>query len=89
MKPLNFFGSSLDDLRNFPEEARKAAGFELYAVPCGLERAIISQCPVSGAVLKKYGFTFSENGVSLRGQVRRFRLCSTFISKENAENKSA
>ncbi len=37
MKPLNFLGSSLDDLRNFPEEARKTAGFELYAVQCGLE----------------------------------------------------
>ncbi len=29
MKPLNFIGTSLDDLRNFPDEARKAAGFEL------------------------------------------------------------
>ena len=37
MKPLNFIGSSLDDLRNFPDEARKAAGFELYPVQCGLE----------------------------------------------------
>ena len=37
MKPLNFLGSSLDDLRNFPEEARKAAGFELHAVQCGFE----------------------------------------------------
>ncbi|MFZ3090068.1 MAG: type II toxin-antitoxin system RelE/ParE family toxin [Nitrospirota bacterium] len=37
MKPLNFIGSSLDDLRNFPDEARKAAGFELYSVQCGLE----------------------------------------------------
>ena len=37
MKPLNFIGSSLDDLRNFPEEARKAAGFELYAVQRELE----------------------------------------------------
>jgi phage-related protein len=37
MKPLNFAGSSLDDLRNFPEEARKASGFELYAVQRGLE----------------------------------------------------
>lgn len=36
MKPLNFIGSSLDDLRNFPEEARKAAGFELYAIQRGL-----------------------------------------------------
>jgi phage-related protein len=37
MKPLNFIGSSLDDLRNFPEEARKAAGFELYSAQRGLE----------------------------------------------------
>jgi phage-related protein len=29
MKPLKFMGSSLDDLRNFPDEARRAAGFEL------------------------------------------------------------
>ncbi len=37
MKSFNFVGSSLDDLRNFPEEARKAAGFELYAVQRELE----------------------------------------------------
>ena len=37
MKLLSFVGSSLDDLRNFPEEARRAAGFELRAVQSGLE----------------------------------------------------
>jgi phage-related protein len=37
MKPLNFVGSSLDDLRSFPDEARRAAGFELRAVQRGLE----------------------------------------------------
>jgi phage-related protein len=37
MKPLKFVGSSLDDLRNFPDEARRAAGFELHAVQSGLE----------------------------------------------------
>ncbi len=37
MKQLNFVGSSLDDLRNFPDEARRAAGFELRAVQNGLE----------------------------------------------------
>jgi phage-related protein len=36
MKPLNFVGSSLDDLRNFPDEVRRAAGFELRAVQNGL-----------------------------------------------------
>jgi phage-related protein len=37
MKPLKFVGSSLDDLRNFPDEARRAAGFELHAVQRGFE----------------------------------------------------
>jgi len=37
MRPLNFVGSSLDDLRNFPDEARRAAGFELRAVQSELE----------------------------------------------------
>jgi phage-related protein len=35
MKPLKFIGSSLDDLRNFPLEARRQAGFELYAIQRG------------------------------------------------------
>ena len=34
---MRFVGSSLDDLRNFPEEARRIAGFELRAVQNGLE----------------------------------------------------
>lgn len=36
MKTLQFVGSSLDDLRDFPEEARRAAGFELDAIQRGL-----------------------------------------------------
>lgn len=37
VKPLKFIGSSLDDLRNFPDEARRAAGFELRALQNGLD----------------------------------------------------
>jgi phage-related protein len=37
VKELKFIGSSIDDLRNFPEEARRIAGFELRAVQNGLE----------------------------------------------------
>ena len=37
MKLLKFVGSSLDDLRDFPEEARRAAGFELRALQDGFE----------------------------------------------------
>lgn len=37
MKPLFFQGSALDDLRAFPEEARRTAGFQLNRVQCGLD----------------------------------------------------
>ena len=37
MKLLEFVGSSLDDLREFPAEARRAAGFELGFVQRGLD----------------------------------------------------
>ena len=36
MKKLRFVGSSLDDLRDFPTEARRESGFELDAVQRGL-----------------------------------------------------
>ena len=36
MKPLRFVGSVLEDMKDFPAEARRAAGFELHAVQSGL-----------------------------------------------------
>jgi|SRR5580658_8005239 phage-related protein len=36
-KPLHFVGSSLGDLKAFPDEARRDAGFNLDAVQRGLE----------------------------------------------------
>jgi phage-related protein len=53
MKPLNFIGSSLDDLRNFPDEARKAAGFELNSVQRGLEPSDWKPMPGIGRGVKE------------------------------------
>ncbi|MBS0352959.1 MAG: type II toxin-antitoxin system RelE/ParE family toxin [Proteobacteria bacterium] len=36
MRTLRFVGSSLDDIKDFPAEARREAGFELHAVQSGL-----------------------------------------------------
>jgi phage-related protein len=36
-KPLLWVGASLDDLRAFPEDARRVAGFELRRVQQGLQ----------------------------------------------------
>lgn len=46
MKPLTFIGASQDDLRDFPLEARKAAGFELWQIQLGLEPS--DWKPISG-----------------------------------------
>lgn len=53
MKALNFVGSSLDDLRNFPDEARRAAGFELYSVQCGLEPSDCRPMQIIGPGVKE------------------------------------
>ena len=37
MKPLFWVGSALQDLRAFPEDARRAAGHELHLVQQGLD----------------------------------------------------
>jgi phage-related protein len=34
-KPINWRGSSLKDLRNFPDDAKAEAGHQLYIVQCG------------------------------------------------------
>jgi phage-related protein len=36
-KPLHFVGSSHEDLKTFPDEARRDAGFNLDAIQRGLE----------------------------------------------------
>jgi phage-related protein len=48
IKPLKFVGSSLDDLRNFPAEARQQAGFELFAVQRGLDPSDWKPMPIIG-----------------------------------------
>lgn len=39
LKPLDWLGSALDDLRAFPDPARQRAGFELYRLQQGLDPA--------------------------------------------------
>jgi phage-related protein len=53
IKSLHFVGSSLDDLRNFPDEARRAAGFELHAVQSGLEPSDWRPMPIVGSGVRE------------------------------------
>lgn len=52
-KALKFVGSSLDDLRNFPEEARRVAGFELRAIQNGMEPRDWKVMPSIGSGVKE------------------------------------
>lgn len=63
MKVLKFVGSSLDDLRNFPDEARRAAGFELRAVQNGLE-------PSDWKPMKSIGSGVNEIRIRILGEWR-------------------
>jgi len=53
IKPLKFVASSLDDLRNFPDEARRAAGFELHAIQSGLEPSDWKPMQIVGTGVKE------------------------------------
>ena len=46
--PIQFAGSSLEDLRKFPEASRRAVGFELHALQYGLEPSDWRPMPAVG-----------------------------------------
>ena len=48
MKSLIFLGSSLDDLREFPEDARRTAGHELMEVQLGASPSDFKPMPSVG-----------------------------------------
>lgn len=53
VRPLKFVGSSLDDLKNFPDEARRAAGFELRAIQNGFDPSDWKPMQVVGPGVKE------------------------------------
>jgi phage-related protein len=65
MKPLSFLGSSLDDLRAFPETARREAGHQLDRVQRGLD-------PEDWKAMPSVGIGVRE--VRIRDQVGAFRV---------------
>lgn len=49
MKELRFIGNSQDDLAEFPVDARRSAGFELWQVQLGLMPCDFKPMPTVGA----------------------------------------
>ena len=48
LKPLRWLGSSLEDVRSFPADARRQAGYELFQVQNGLEPSAWKPMPSVG-----------------------------------------
>lgn len=88
MKLLRFVGSSLDDLRNFPDEARRAAGFELHAVQSGFEPSDWKPLPIVGSGAREIRIHIL-GGVAgcICRQASRSGLCASCLSKENEKNR--
>jgi len=63
MKRLEFVGSSLEDLREFPAEARRAAGFKLEFVQRGLD-------PSDWKPMKEVGAGVREIRIHILGEWR-------------------
>ena len=53
IKPVTFHGDSLDQLRDFPEDARREAGHELYQVQKGLDPSDWKPMPAIGAGVRE------------------------------------
>jgi phage-related protein len=52
-KPVTFHGDSLDRLRDFPEDARRETGHELYQVQKGLDPSDWKPMPTIGAGVRE------------------------------------
>ena len=52
-KTITWKGSAYRDIKSFPAEARKKAGYELYTVQCGAEPSDWKPMPSVGAGVKE------------------------------------
>ena len=66
-KPIFWVGSSLEDLRRFPEEARRSAGHQLHLIQQGLE-------PYDWRPMPSVGSGVCELRIHTRGEYRVFYI---------------
>ena len=69
MRDLHFVGSTLDDLRAFPDSARREAGYQLYRVQVGLD-------PSDWKPLKTVGAGVREIRLHTAGEFRVIYVAS-------------
>jgi len=88
MKRLEFVGSSLEDLKEFPTEARRAAGFELGFVQRGLDPSDWKPMKEVGAGVREIRSTRPwRMACTLCCQVRAGYLRTACVSEEDTEDQ--
>jgi phage-related protein len=66
MKHLTFVGSSLDDIRDFPAEARRQAGFELDGIQTLVQVFVRSE-----------SMSWASGASSMWPDLQKLSMCST------------
>ena len=66
-KPINWIGSSLEDISNFPVSARRKAGFQLHLIQKGEE-------PVDSKSMSVVGFGVKEIRIRTEDAYRVFYI---------------
>jgi predicted XRE-type DNA-binding protein len=90
-KPVEFRGSALQDLRAFPEAARREAGYQLDQVQRGREPDDWKPMNTVGRGVRGNSDSRCHGSIQgvVCGEIRRRRLCAALFPKEDAENKQS
>ena len=91
-KELEFLGSSLKDLKEFPVAARQDAGYQLGKVQKGEEPDDWKPFSTVGVGVKEIRIREDKNIFRIMyfgSQIQGYGLCPSRISEEDANNKQA
>jgi phage-related protein len=87
-KPVEFRGSSLDDLRAFPDSARHEAGHQIDLVQQGYQADDWKPMQTIGSGVQEIRIRGASGGVPchLRREVYRCGLCPALFQEDHPEN---
>ena len=90
-KPVTFHGDSLDRLRDFPEDARRDAGHEVYKLQKGLDPTDWKPMPTIGAGVREIRIrqTAGSYRVDLHCDFDRRGSCAARIQEDIAKSRAA
>lgn len=86
MRRIVWMGSSFDDLRQFPEDVRRDAGFQLYRLQSGLEAADWKAMPQLGRGVEEIRlrhFSGAYRVIYLARFQRRYMSCTVLTKRRD------